>query len=68
MVCLWESGWGDGTWSRGGEMFSDWIDYGVVSLYQDVEWPPGYPDHTPFEVLMGVSEGEIVHSLQSIWI
>ena len=68
MVCLWESGWGNVTRCRGSEMFGDRIEDGIVSLYQDVEWPPGYPDHTSQEALVGVSYGEILHSLQSTWI
>ena len=55
VLCLWESGSSDSTWCRGGEMFGDRIDSGVVSLYQAVKWHADFRDHTPQEVLVGVS-------------
>ena len=39
-MCLWESGSGDGTCCKGGEILSDGdrIDSADVSFYRDVEW------------------------------
>ena len=55
MVCLYESGSSDSTWCRGGEMFGDRIDSGIVHVQQDVKLHTGYPDHRPQEVIDGVS-------------